>query len=227
MRNAMIAALLLSTAACATSAELQPAPRPMEQGGYDLAASRAKIARIPMNPNVSFLNAEERKVVNLLIQAADLMSPIYLRQRSVRNPAVRAEIAATGNAALLDMFDLHYGPWDTLAENHPFYGDRPMPPGAGFYPEDLTKERFEAYLAANPGPERRADQRLYGGEAAGDRLVAVPYSVEYRQWLEPAAKLLEQAARTTSNPSLSKFLNLRARPSGPTTITSPSLPGWT
>src|SRR3546814_17825415 len=45
----------------------------------------------------------------------------------------------------------------------------------------------------------------------GDKLVAVPYSVEYAQWLEPAAKLLEQAAARTSNASLKKFLTLRAK----------------
>ena len=45
----------------------------------------------------------------------------------------------------------------------------------------------------------------------GDRLVAVPYSLEYRQWLEPAAKLLEQAAAQTSNACLKKFLTLRAK----------------
>ena len=49
------------------------------------------------------------------------------------------------------MFDLHFGPWDTLAENHPFYGGETMPAGAGFYPKDLTKAEFDAYLAANPG----------------------------------------------------------------------------
>src|SRR3546814_5534843 len=39
---------------------------------------------------------------------------------------------------------------------------------------------------------------------------AVPYSEEYKQWLEPAAKLLEQAAAITGNASLKKFLTLRA-----------------
>ncbi len=45
----------------------------------------------------------------------------------------------------------------------------------------------------------------------GDRLVAVPYNVEYRQWLEPAAKLLERAAARSGNASLRKFLTLRAK----------------
>jgi hypothetical protein len=218
MRKPFTAALLLATAACAsTNASPQPAPpapAATEARGYDLTAQRAKIARIAMRPDTSFLNAEEREVVNLLIQAAELMNPIYLRQRSVENPAIRAEIARSRHpqkAQLLDMFDLHFGPWDTLAENHPFYGGEKMPAGAGFYPKDLTKEAFEAYLASNPAQKDALTSGYTVVKREGDRLVAVPYSVEYRQWLEPAAKLLEQAAARTSNASLKRFLSLRAQ----------------
>src|SRR3546814_9459766 len=42
-------------------------------------------------------------------------------------------------------------------------------------------------------------------------LKAVPYSVEYKEWLEPAAKLLDQAAAITTNRSLKKFISLRAK----------------
>src|SRR4029078_5663436 len=45
----------------------------------------------------------------------------------------------------------------------------------------------------------------------GDKLVAVPYSQEYKEWLEPAAKKLEEAAAITTNASLKKFLTLRAK----------------
>ena len=213
MRRLVLAALL-ATAACAQPAAETPPPTAAHAEAYDLAASRAKIARIDMKPNTSFLNAEERQVVNLLIQAAELMNPIYLRQRSVENPTIRAEIARSQHpqkALLLDMFDLHFGPWDTLAEGHPFYGGEPMPPGAGFYPEDLTKEAFDAYLAAHPEQREALTSGYTVVKRQGDRLVAVPYSVEYKQWLEPAARLLEQAARTTSNASLKRFLNLRAK----------------
>lgn len=213
MRRMLLAALL-ATAACARPAVDAPPPAAAAGEAYDLAASRAKIARIAMNPDTSFLNAEERRVVNLLIQAAELMNPIYLRQRSVENPTVRAEIARSQHpqkALLLDMFDLHFGPWDTLAENHPFYGGEPMPPGAGFYPKDLTKEAFDAYLASHPEQREALTSPYTVVRRRGDRLVAVPYSVEYKQWLEPAARLLEQAARTTSNASLRRFLNLRAK----------------
>ncbi len=45
----------------------------------------------------------------------------------------------------------------------------------------------------------------------GTKLIAIPYSKFYAQWLEPAAQLLDQAAAATSNPSLKKFLALRAK----------------
>ena len=215
MRHLALAALLLATAACATRPADPPAMASAPAAdGYDLAAQRAKIARIPMAPNTGFLNAEEREVVNLLIQAAERMSSIYLRQRSIDNPTIRAEIARSQHsqkAALLDMFDLHFGPWDTLAENHPFYGGEKMPAGAGFYPRDLTKADFDAYLAAHPDQKGALTDGYTIVKRQGDRLVAVPYSVEYRQWLEPAAKLLERAAARTSNASLRKFLSLRAK----------------
>jgi hypothetical protein len=213
LRHYALAALLLATAACATRPAEPPAVA-ASPDGYDLAAQRAKIARIPMAPSTGFLSAEEREVVNLLIQAAELMNPIYLRQRSSENPTIRAEIARSAHprkAALLDMFDLHFGPWDTLAENHPFYGGEKMPAGAGFYPKDLTKAELDAYIAAHPGEKEALTSGYTVVKRRGDRLVAVPYSVEYRQWLEPAAKLLERAAARTSNASLRKFLNLRAK----------------
>jgi hypothetical protein len=216
LRHPALIALLLATAACAARPAEPPAAAAAAAAAdsYDLAAQRAKIARIQMSPNTAFLNSEEREVVNLLIQAAELMNPIYLRQRSVENPTVRAEIARSEHsqkAALIDMFDLHFGPWDTLAENHPFYGGEKMPAGAGFYPKDLTKADFDAYLAANPGQKEALTSGYTVVKRRGDRLVAVPYSVEYRQWLEPGAKLLERAAARTSNASLRKFLNLRAK----------------
>jgi hypothetical protein len=218
MRTVILAALVSTTAACTTGQAIEPpsaiaAPAGAEDS-YDLAASRAKIARIEMAPNTAFLNAEERQVVNLLIQAAELMNPIYLRQRSVLNPQTRQAIERSrraDQAQLLDMFDLHFGPWDTLAENHPFWGSEGPPAGAGFYPEDLTKEAFEAYLAAHPGEKEALTSGYTVVKRQGERLVALPYSEEYKEWLEPAAQLLEKAAATTSNASLKKFLNLRAK----------------
>lgn len=179
-----------------------------------LEAMRAKIVPIEMAPDTSFLSEEERKVVNKLIEAADLMSVIYLRQKNEMNPAWRAEIEASGladKALLLDLFDLHFGPWDSLDHEKPFYGAKPFAAGAGFYPADMTKEEFEGWIEAHP-EDKAAFTSGYTVIRRDDKggLVAIPYSEYYRAWLEPAAAKLREAAAITTNKTLKKFLTMRA-----------------
>ena len=170
-----------------------------------------KLARIDMKTDTSFLTGEERDVTNLLIQAANLMSEIYKHQHTPNYDQLRQQVAARNDPAMLDKFDTFFGPWDELDEDKPFFGNQPKPPGAGFYPAGLTKEQFDQYLAAHPGEAEALTSPYTVVKRQGDKLIAVPYSQQYKQWLEPAAKLLEQAAAKTSNPSLKKFLTLRAK----------------
>jgi hypothetical protein len=205
---ATAAVSLLALAACEMSAGNQT-------GDSSAAASEAgglaKLAQVEMNVDTSFLSAEEREVVNLLIQAADLMSEIYKRQTTPDYDRLRAELTARNDAGLLARFDAFFGPWDPVDDGNPFFGDQPKPPGAGFYPADLTKQEFDRYLAAHPDQADALTSPYTVVKRQGDRLVAVPYSQEYKRWLEPAAKLLEQAGAKTSNPSLKRFLTLRAQ----------------
>ena len=110
----------------------------------------AKLAPIKMELDTSYLSAEEREVVNLLIQAANLMSEIYKRQNTPDYDKLRAEVAAKNDPKLLEKFDAFFGPWDPIEDNKTFFGGQPKPPGAGFYPADLTKEAFDRYLAEHP-----------------------------------------------------------------------------
>jgi hypothetical protein len=171
----------------------------------------AKLAPIKMELDTSYLSAEEREVVNLLIQAANLMSEIYKRQNTPDYDKLRAEVAAKNDPKLLEKFDAFFGPWDPIEEGKPFFGDKAKPAGAGFYPADLSKEAFDKYLKEHPDQAEALTSPYTVVKRQGDRLIAVPYSQEYKQWLEPAAKLLEQAAAKTSNASLKKFLSLRAK----------------
>lgn len=212
-KSAVILPLLLATAACATMPMQDAGTSTSAEAGYDLRAQYDKLAEIRMAPETGYLTAEERDVVNLLIDASTYMDAIYLRQRGADLPAVRAAIARSKRGdrdLLLAMFDRNFGPWDEVAELHPFWGADEMPLGAGFYPADMTKAEFDAYLAANPGQRDDLLSPYTVVKRDGDRLVAVPYSVEYAEWLKPAAALLDRAAARTSNPSLKKFLSLRA-----------------
>ena len=221
MRRAILP-LLLASAACIgcapttgeTGVRSAAAPADAAADDYDLRAQYAKLATIEMTPDTSFLTEEEREVVNLLIEASGYMDEIYLRQRGVQLPQLRETISRSRRAdrdLLVAMFDRNFGPWDEVAELRPFWGTQPMPEGAGFYPADLTREEFDAYLAANPDQREALTSPYTVVERRGDGFVAVPYSQAYREWLVPAARLLEQAAERTSNPSLKRFLSLRAK----------------
>ena len=216
-----VSALVL-TAACAKKEA--PAPQPAGEstaGSVTASAPRAhleemrlQIAEVEMAPDTSFLTVDEVRVVNLLNEAASLMSEIYLRQISEKNPATREEIAggdSPDKALLENLFDLHFGPWDTLDHDKPFYGSAEKPAGAAFYPADMTKEEFEAHIAAHP-EDKDAFMSGYTVIRRDDAgaLTAIPYSQYYKEWLEPAAALLRRAAEITKNESMKRFLELRA-----------------
>ena len=135
MRLALIPLVLASLAACTqtVAGTAPPVAAAPATDGYDLAAQRAKLAVIEMNPDTSYLTAEERQVVNLLIDASGYMDEIYKHQRLPNYEQVRQAIERNRRAdrdLLLEMFDRYYGPWDELAELHPFWGTDPMPEGA-------------------------------------------------------------------------------------------------
>jgi hypothetical protein len=212
---AAASALALALAACEAGTSSNQA----ESGNASTSAAAesdglAKLAEVRMNADTSYLTAEERDVVNLLNQAANLMSEIYKRQATPDYDQLRQQVAASGDERALQKFDAFFGRCDPLNDDKPFFGDTPCAPGAGFYPADLTKEQFDAYLKAHPDEAGKLTDPYTVVQRQGDKLVAVPYSLAYRQWLEPAAKLLEQAAERTSNPSLKKFLSLRAKAFG-------------
>ena len=184
MRRAFAAVLLATAAACSPSAETAnnsataQAPSDLPQPSAD-----STLARVEMRPDVSFLSDEERQVVNLLNQAANLMTQIYARQAIPDYKAGQ--------------------PLDPSAPG--------MPEGAGFYPADVTRAQMDAYLAAHPDEREQLMSPYTVVRREGAKLVAIPYSHAYAQWLTPAAKLLEQASQITTNPSLKRFLSLRAK----------------
>ncbi len=214
--TAILAGTMLAAGGCTTMAGADAASTTGAASADSAAldAELAKFATVKMNPDTSFLNAEERQVVNLLIKAADLMSQIYQRQYYAANPAIRQQIlASTGpdKARLLALYDINNGPWNQLDAYKPFFGSITAPEGAGFYPVDLSKQELDVYIAKNP---KQKDALMDGYTVVkrdGEKLVAVPYSQEYQPWLEPAARYLEQAAAITSNASLKTFLTLRAQ----------------
>ena len=161
----------------------------------------------------SLLGERDRQVLGKIVEASRFMDEIFLRQVSPRNPEWLAQLESSDRAEdrdLLHYFRIMYGPWDRLEEHGPFIGEEEKPLGAGFYAADVTKGEFEAWLARHPEEEQAFASYYTFIKRERDQLVAVPYSEAYQEFLEPAARLLEEAAEASDNASLSRFLRSRA-----------------
>ena len=205
---AMATALLAAAACQPTENAMTTEPEPAAAAA-GIAAKLARYAPTELTADLSGVPESERPVLAHLIAAGRLMDEIFLRQASVDNPAVREEIAAIGGD-LKTYFGVNFGPWDRLDEMEPWYGDAPHPAGAGYYPADITKDEFEAWVSEHPEDQEAFESLHTVIRRDGDRLVAIPYSEEYREWLEPAAQHLRAAAAATANASLRRFLESRA-----------------
>ncbi|HYK40943.1 MAG TPA: peptidase [Thermoanaerobaculia bacterium] len=164
----------------------------------------------------ALLDDRETSALSLLIDASRELDGIFLRQVAEEVPSMRERVArlvsehVPRSVPAIEYFDVMKGPWDRLKGDEPFVGSRRKPPGAGFYPVDMSKEEFEKWVAAHPG-DKAAFQGLFTViRRDGGRLVAVPYSKEYARELSRAAAKLRQAAAMTANASLRRFLTLRA-----------------
>jgi len=179
----------------------------------DVEARLARFAPTEIRADLSSLSDEDRRVLGLVVEASRWLDPLFLRQVWQGNPQL--EMATHGwsggaRGAARQYFELNFGPWDRLEEMQPFLGDTPHPDGAGYYPEDLTAKEMDAWLEAHPEDREAFTSTVTVIRRDGDKLVAVPYSKAYAEFLGPAADLLHQAAAATSNESLAHFLDLRA-----------------
>ncbi|HEX9162328.1 MAG TPA: peptidase [Thermoanaerobaculia bacterium] len=226
MRKLLLAALLFSVA-CQTANTITPMPKTpptpsatatSSNAGVvpDIAARVAQLPRTVIDYDRSLLNDNERQVVAKLVEASKLIDEIYWRQVSEENPPLRARLQSQMNAspadrAAYDYFVINKGRWDRLKENEPFIAPfgaaGAKPPGAAFYPADVTKDEFDRYVAAHPG-EKDALQGLFTVvRRQNERLVAIPYSQYYRDLIQPAAQRMQEAASLTDNAPLKTYLS--------------------
>jgi hypothetical protein len=145
----------------------------------------------------------------LLVDAARAMHDMYWVQvvgprdsvlSSIKDPAARR------------LADVMVGPWNRLEDNAPFVaGVGPKPPGANFYPRDMTKSEFEREVQAGGA---RADSlkswyTMIRRDASG-RLTTIPYSKFFATDMQRAATKVRAAAALADDPGLRRYLTLLA-----------------
>src|SRR5580700_1110867 len=187
----------------------------------DLAQLQKMAARFQpteMRVDVSRLSPGDRQALGKLIEAARVLNDIFLTQMWSGNHALHAKLRSDASAlgkARLDYFWLNKSPWSDIDDHAAFLPDVPPKklPGANFYPEDMTREEFEAWVKTLSKTEREQAEGFFTviHRDVNRKLHAVPYSQEYRADLEKSAMLLDDAAALTDNATLQKFLMERAK----------------
>ncbi len=210
MRKKIICLILTLTMTALVYAQMA---NPVENS---LSAKINRFAPTTLTANTASLSPNDRQALLKIVAAAKLFDALYLRQIWSGNAALLKKLQA--NQSLLGRMRLHYfminkGPWSQLDGNEPFIeGVGPRPPQANFYPSDMTKDEFNAWLNTLSSEEKeKATGYFYVIRRDPDgKLKVVPYSQEYHELLEPAAKLLREAAALTNNKTLKNFLSKRA-----------------
>jgi hypothetical protein len=169
----------------------------------------AKYTTVRLEADLSQLTDDERRMVGLLIEAAQPMDRAFWLQAYGPPEPFLDGIA---DPDLRRYAEINYGPWDRLEGNAPFLdgvGDKPL--GASFYPADMTREELEAAVAADAAGETGlAGQYSMVRRDDGGRLVAVPYSRAFAAEVGQAAARLREAAALATDPGLRRYLELRA-----------------
>src|SRR5258708_29275095 len=155
----------------------------------------------------SSLNARQKQVVDKLAAAIVFLESIYWQQS---DPEALELYKTTKNTSLKRFLEINGCRYDLIDENKPFAGTEPMPPGRNLYPKGLTREQIEDYVRKYPDQKAAIYDPYTVIRREGDRLKTIPYHVEYKQWLEPAARLLREAADASDDKAFANFLRLRA-----------------
>ncbi len=157
-----------------------------------------------LTSDISHLSANEKQMLKLLFAAADLMNQIYWKQTFGNKEALMENIS---DSNLILFAEINYGPWDRLDNNTPFIeGFGAKPDGARFYPEDMTKDEFDAWKDDNKLSQYTMITRNEQGQ-----LQSVWYHEYFKAEIEKAVSLLKEAAVLANDDGFKKYLNLRAQ----------------
>jgi hypothetical protein len=207
---------LLVITVMATAQKTPPSPSSSPDVD-ELNRMAARFAPVPLNVDLSGLSAGDKKALAKLVEAGHIVNHLFMQQLWSGNLALYHKLQQDKTPlgkARLHYFWINKGPWSEIDEHKAFLPGVPdkKPAGANFYPEDMSKEEFEAWVKTLYPESKEQAEGFFTviRRGADKKLKMVPYSEEYKADLAKAARLLKEAAALTDNASLKKFLTTRA-----------------
>ena len=208
-RVSILFAAAIVAAACTKEAP-KPAPSTAAtKPADDVAAMLAQYATVKLTTDTTVLTPKERKMIPLLIDAAQAMDGAFWRESYGNKDSLLQHVPS---ADVRKLAEINYGPWNRLANNAPFVPEiGGKPAGANYYPEGMTKGEFDSAAATSKarGDSLKDLYTVVRRDDAG-RLTAIPYHQFFAAEHERAAKDLTEAAKLAEDPGLKKYLTARA-----------------
>lgn len=195
---------------CDNSATMQKDPRNADLSGVDIqkddASSKlmSKYTTFKLDADLSQLSADQRKMVNLLISAADKMNELFWFEAYGEGQDLLEGIS---DPNLKKFAKINYGPWDRLDGNKPFIdGVKAKPLGANYYPTDMTKEEFEKSKLKD-----KEDLYTFLRRDDDGKLFTIPYHEQFSTQIKEVSALLKEASDLAVDKGLKKYLRLRSK----------------
>ncbi|MCQ2272883.1 MAG: Zn-dependent hydrolase [Bacteroidales bacterium] len=157
-----------------------------------------EFANFDLTADLSELTENEKQLVDIFIQIADIMDDLFWKQTfgdksildTIQDPWVR------------DFVAINYGPWERLNCNKSFvsgYGEKPA--GCQYYPEDMTMEEFNAL----DDPDKNSLYTVIRRDENG-QLKVVWYRDEYKEELSKVCELMDKAIELAEDEGLKNYL---------------------
>jgi len=163
-----------------------------------------KYVSVKLTADLSVLTKKESEMLPILIQATDIMNGLFWYQSYGNKTGLLNSISDEHSKKFIK---INYGPWDRLNGNASFIeGIDDKPKGANFYPQDMTKEEFEAAEIEDKSSLYNFVRRDENG-----KLYSIPYHKQFETELAEVSKLLIEASILAEDEGLKTYLELRAQ----------------
>ena len=197
----LVAVVTFTVAACGNKKAEQP-QEPVQEQTTHLSD---KYAEYTLTTDINHLSDNEREMLQLLFEAADIMDGLFWNENYGDKDELMARIG--DNADIKKLATIAYGPWDGLDGNKPFVeGIGEKPAGAQFYPADMTEEEWNAF----DDPNKTSQYTMIVRDENGN-LKCVWYHDYFEQQIKKAASLLDDASELAGDEEFAEYLRLRAK----------------
>ena len=176
----------------------------VEQNNSDMLKKLNKYVVVKLDTDISVLTDNEKKMLLLLIKAADKMNDLFWFESYGDSEELLNSIEDVNTKKYAE---INYGPWDRLEGNAPFVeGVLDKPLGANFYPIDMTKEEYQ-----NASIEDKGSLYTFIRRNKEGALYSIPYYKQFEKEVKEVSSLLLEASKLAEDKGLKVYLELRAK----------------